>query len=238
MVRLGRLREPENRLHHPLHLRLLGPPVAAHGDFDVRRRVLSALDAGDCGGDEDGAAGRSDRERGARIVADERLLERHGRRGVQGDEAAHAVEDRLQAQLRTLRGGGAPAAVADCPEASLAFVDDSVPARSRTRIDAENLHGQRLGTQSDEAGGSTLSPLPSARYQMEMSFSRGLYTGWLRGINNQNRVHGRFGKKRGVYLGEVKVPALHVAGWWDQEDFFGPMSIYELLEKKDAKGQN
>src|SRR5207245_6217277 len=40
-------------------------------------------------------------------------------------------------------------------------------------------------------------------YQMEMSFSRGLYTGWLRGINNQDLVHGRFGKKRGVYLGEV-----------------------------------
>ena len=41
------------------------------------------------------------------------------------------------------------------------------------------------------------------RYEMEMAFSRGLYTGWLRGINNQKLVHGRFGKKRGVYLGEV-----------------------------------
>lgn len=41
------------------------------------------------------------------------------------------------------------------------------------------------------------------QYQMEMSFSRGLYTGWFRGINNQELVHGRFGKKRGVYLGEV-----------------------------------
>jgi putative protease len=41
------------------------------------------------------------------------------------------------------------------------------------------------------------------RYDMEMAFSRGLYTGWLRGIDNQRLVHGRFGKKRGVYLGEV-----------------------------------
>ncbi len=41
------------------------------------------------------------------------------------------------------------------------------------------------------------------RYDLEMSFSRGLYTGWLRGIDNQSLVHGRFGKKRGVYLGEV-----------------------------------
>src|SRR5881394_3830425 len=36
-----------------------------------------------------------------------------------------------------------------------------------------------------------------------MAFSRGLYTGWFSGINNQKLVHGRFGKKRGVFLGEV-----------------------------------
>jgi U32 family peptidase len=41
------------------------------------------------------------------------------------------------------------------------------------------------------------------RYDMEMAFSRGLYTGWLDGINNQKLVHGRFGTKRGVYLGAV-----------------------------------
>jgi len=41
------------------------------------------------------------------------------------------------------------------------------------------------------------------RYSLEMAFSRGLYTGWFRGINNQELVHARFGKKRGVYLGEV-----------------------------------
>ncbi len=36
-----------------------------------------------------------------------------------------------------------------------------------------------------------------------MSFSRGLHTGWFGGINNQQLVHARFGKKRGVFLGEV-----------------------------------
>jgi U32 family peptidase len=41
------------------------------------------------------------------------------------------------------------------------------------------------------------------RYNLEMAFSRGLYTGWLEGIDNQELVHARFGKKRGVYLGEV-----------------------------------
>jgi len=40
-------------------------------------------------------------------------------------------------------------------------------------------------------------------YNLEMAFSRGLYTGWFQGIDNQALVHARFGKKRGVYLGEV-----------------------------------
>jgi putative protease len=43
----------------------------------------------------------------------------------------------------------------------------------------------------------------SARYDLEMGFSRGLYTGWFRGINNQELAHARFGTKRGVFLGTV-----------------------------------
>ena len=35
------------------------------------------------------------------------------------------------------------------------------------------------------------------------------------------------------YLTRATVPALHVAGWWDQEDFFGPQKIYETLEPLD-----
>ncbi len=40
------------------------------------------------------------------------------------------------------------------------------------------------------------------------------------------------------YLTSVRVPALNVAGWWDQEDFFGPLRIYEVLEKHDDRGLN
>ena len=43
----------------------------------------------------------------------------------------------------------------------------------------------------------------SEQYRLEMAFSRGLYSGWFGGINNQELVHARFGKKRGVYLGNV-----------------------------------
>jgi len=40
------------------------------------------------------------------------------------------------------------------------------------------------------------------------------------------------------WLGEPKVPNLNVAGWWDQEDYYGPVKIYETLEKKDRGHQN
>ena len=42
-----------------------------------------------------------------------------------------------------------------------------------------------------------------AHYELQMAFSRGQYTGWFRGINNQELAHGRFGTKRGVFLGTI-----------------------------------
>ena len=59
----------------------------------------------------------------------------------------------------------------------------------------------RVPNHSDQDG--TCVTRPSDRYEMEMAFSRGLFTGWFRGTNNQALVHARFGKKRGVFLGEV-----------------------------------
>jgi uncharacterized protein len=40
------------------------------------------------------------------------------------------------------------------------------------------------------------------------------------------------------YLNDVKIPIVHVAGWWDQEDFYGPQKIYELLEPHDTGHRN
>ena len=49
-----------------------------------------------------------------------------------------------------------------------------------------------------------------------------------------------FWKRQGFapWLNRVTVPTLNVAGWWDQEDFYGPLKIYELLEKHDTSNQN
>lgn len=39
-------------------------------------------------------------------------------------------------------------------------------------------------------------------------------------------------------LDSTLIPILHVAGWWDQEDFYGPLKAYEVLEKKDNNDLN
>ncbi|MCC6244210.1 MAG: CocE/NonD family hydrolase, partial [Gemmatimonadaceae bacterium] len=40
------------------------------------------------------------------------------------------------------------------------------------------------------------------------------------------------------YLKRVTMPTLNVAGWWDQEDFYGPLTIYRTLEQHDTRGEN
>ncbi|MFH1498579.1 MAG: U32 family peptidase [Verrucomicrobiota bacterium] len=57
----------------------------------------------------------------------------------------------------------------------------------------------------DKIFAETTAPFDFARakYELSMTFSRGLYTGWFNGINNQELAHGRFGTKRGVLLGEI-----------------------------------
>ena len=60
-----------------------------------------------------------------------------------------------------------------------------------------------LQSQPGSAAPLARSLAARAKYAMEMAFSRGLYPGWLRGINHQELVQGRFGKKRGAFLGRV-----------------------------------
>ncbi|MCX6873353.1 MAG: DUF3656 domain-containing protein [Verrucomicrobia bacterium] len=61
----------------------------------------------------------------------------------------------------------------------------------------------------DACAGSAAPPEPAHaitaadRYALEMTFSRGLSTGWLAGENHPYLTHGRFGKKRGPLLGTI-----------------------------------
>jgi putative protease len=70
----------------------------------------------------------------------------------------------------------------------------------REALDDLRMTGDDLCA-ADEARNSKLK---TRNYEVEMAFSRGLHTGWFGGINNQELVHARFGKKRGVFLGEVE----------------------------------
>jgi putative CocE/NonD family hydrolase len=60
---------------------------------------------------------------------------------------------------------------------------------------------------------------------------------------NEYMEHGNYDgywKKQNVlqYLNNIKHPILNVAGWFDAEDFYGPMSIYYTLEKKNPNNKS
>jgi putative protease len=56
----------------------------------------------------------------------------------------------------------------------------------------------------DKLSDATWAAGSASKYELQMAFSRGLYTGWFNGINNQELAHARFGTKRGVFLGQVE----------------------------------
>jgi len=56
---------------------------------------------------------------------------------------------------------------------------------------------------SPSAGHPVPTITPEDKYALEMTFSRGLTTGWLAGTNHPYLTHGKFGKKRGPFLGTI-----------------------------------
>jgi putative protease len=58
---------------------------------------------------------------------------------------------------------------------------------------------------------SPADPPEQLRRHLELSFSRGLSSGWLEGVNHRKLVHGRWSKKRGPWLGRLE--ALEPGGW-------------------------
>jgi putative protease len=77
---------------------------------------------------------------------------------------------------------------------------------SITRVYRQALDRVMGGAAQDPGSRHDLRATP-ASYELQMAFSRGLYTGWFGGTNNQELVHARFGTKRGVFLGEVATVA-------------------------------
>jgi len=102
--------------------------------------------------------------------------------------------------------------------------------------------------------------LESSRENFSFPFDRFDMFEWYLGLGplsnaNERYFHGKiptwndfvrhssyddFWKRHAVAytLHEPTVPNLNVAGWWDQEDFFGPMMTYGRLAKADKKNYN
>jgi hypothetical protein len=41
-----------------------------------------------------------------------------------------------------------------------------------------------------------------------------------------------------LYMEDIALPVLNVAGWFDTEDFYGPISIYKTIEEKNPENQS
>ena len=79
-----------------------------------------------------------------------------------------------------------------------------------------------------------LGPLTNA----DKKYFHGKLPTWTNFVNEPD--YSAFWKRQAFapWLNRVTVPTLNVAGWWDQEDFYGPIKIYELLERHDNAKQN
>jgi len=102
--------------------------------------------------------------------------------------------------------------------------------------------------------------MESSKERFHLSFDRDDLYDWYLGVGplsniNKKYLHGKipswnsfvehpaydeFWKHKALAhaLHQAKVPNLNVAGWWDQEDFYGPMALYADLEKNDAAHLN
>lgn len=69
-------------------------------------------------------------------------------------------------------------------------------------------------------------------------YLHGMLPTWNDFVNHPN--YDEFWQKQSLpyRLDAPTVPIMHVAGWWDQEDFYGPLKTYEVLEKKDTRNVN
>jgi uncharacterized protein len=79
-----------------------------------------------------------------------------------------------------------------------------------------------------------LGPLSNANSK----YFHGRIPSWNEFVAHPN--YDEFWKRHAVTYGlkEPTVPNLNVAGWWDQEDFYGPVATYERLEKSDKRNLN
>ncbi len=74
--------------------------------------------------------------------------------------------------------------------------------------------------------------------ELNQKYFKGQVPAWEDFINHPN--YDEFWQRRNAlqYLGNIKHPVLNVAGWFDAEDFYGPISIYQEIEKRNPDNQS
>ena len=73
---------------------------------------------------------------------------------------------------------------------------------------------------------------------LNKKFFGGGVPGWEDFIEHPN--YDEYWQRRNVlqYLDNIEHPVLNVAGWFDAEDFYGPVSIYQEIERRNAVNQS
>ncbi len=79
-----------------------------------------------------------------------------------------------------------------------------------------------------------LGPLSNA----DPRFFHGKLPTWENFMKHPNRDEFWKSETVSMEIQKTPVPLLHVAGWWDQEDFYGPQKIYATLETNDKAHLN
>jgi putative CocE/NonD family hydrolase len=73
---------------------------------------------------------------------------------------------------------------------------------------------------------------------IDANYFHGSIPTWDNFVKHPNRD--AFWRERALttYVGEPKLPILHVSGWWDQEDMVGPQTLYRAMEERDPNHRN
>jgi len=102
------------------------------------------------------------------------------------------VSFKIEGRLKT------PEYVAAVTQVYRRAIDEAYATVSKSGVAAAVPSGGLVDSNDSKTGTSSID-----RYKLEMAFSRGLYSGWLHGVNHQKLVHARYGKKRGAFLGAI-----------------------------------
>jgi putative CocE/NonD family hydrolase len=142
-----------------------------------------------------------------------------------------------------------PALAAASPQASPAdnFLGDDFHHNGAFRLSYGFEYAYSMEATKDNADVSTiidrfdtyewylgLGPLANANSR----YFKGKIATWNNFV--EHPTYDSFWRRQSVtqWLDRVTVPVLNVAGWWDQEDFYGPLRIYEMLERHDTLHRN